>query len=368
MTTWITTSSSVLGVSHSITGSPCQDSVCTMQRGQWVSMVISDGAGTAKHSDKGAELVVNTFAKALIDLSAEIDNRSPGAWINDFVIEHVITTRKELRRIAGSDQINDYHCTLVACLLGNSGGFLIHIGDGAIFGGTTSKAIDGKISLSSTSFVSLPENGEYTNETYFITEGDWIKHLRITPISSADWVFLGTDGGTTLSMISDKEPKSGFVVPLLKMLVAEDDPKIRKDKLDSILNDDQANKLTGDDKTLCIAYKANIFKASDDLSIQEQLKLLPKIDVSNKNVAEIPNNPKSDLKEISKENRKPKLNKFFIIFIFAIAISLVGFSCRSWITSHLKVTLFEGLNKTENHLPQDISKPQINKASSGSKT
>ena len=260
MNKWIITTASTIGSGHITTGIPCQDASCALlsENGKWAALVVSDGAGTAKYSDKSSSLVSASFAKALIELSDEIERREPGAWINDFVIEHIITTRKELRSLAGSDSLQNYHCTLVACLLGSSGGFLIHIGDGAIFGGTTKNVAKNKVSLSHAPIASLPENGEYSNETYFITEGDWIKHLRITPISAVDWIVLGTDGGTTLAMIGDKEPKPGFIVPLLNVLTKDADEASRVAKLKAILSDVQADKLTSDDKTLCIAYRTKL--------------------------------------------------------------------------------------------------------------
>lgn len=260
MTNWLSAAASVIGTGHATSGAPCQDAHCCIQRddGRWLAMVVSDGAGTARYSDQGSNLVANSFAHALIELSNEIEHRNPGAWINDFVIGHILTTRNELRNLAKSDNLKDYHCTLVACLVGETGGFLIHIGDGAAFGASAMPIGDEKYSLSELAFSSLPENGEYSNETFFITEGDWIKHLRITPIPSVDWIMLGTDGGTSLAMVADKEPKPGFVVPLLTSLALEADHEIRNEKLAAVLSDAQADKLTSDDKTICFAFRQRL--------------------------------------------------------------------------------------------------------------
>lgn len=260
MNNWLSASASIKGTGHAASGAPCQDAHCCIQRedGRWLAMVVSDGAGTARFSEKGSALVANSFAKALIELSIEIEDREPGSWINDYVIGHILTTRNELRNLAKSDNLKDYHCTLVACLVGETGGFLIHIGDGAAYGGSAKPIGDEKYSLSDPPFLSLPENGEYSNETFFITEGDWIKHLRITPIPSVDWIMLGTDGGTSLAMVADKEPKPGFIVPLLTSLALEADHEIRNEKLAAVLSDAQADKLTSDDKTICLAFRQRL--------------------------------------------------------------------------------------------------------------
>jgi hypothetical protein len=271
MQNWLIAKTSVIGSGHKAVDLPCQDScfVSTSQDEQWVSLVVSDGAGSAKHSAESSKLVSEFFGKSLIDLSNELNSRAPGAWINDFVIEKIIDTRKQLRILANSDNLKDYHCTLVACLIGVTGGFLIHIGDGALFGGTYKDIDDVNNSISSEIVISEPENGEYANETFFITEGDWIKHLRITPIKPVDWIVLGTDGGTSIAMVSDKQPKPGVIIPLLKQLNSADDISKLDEILWNVLTDPRADKLTSDDKTLCFAFKPHKF---DDTTEMEPFK------------------------------------------------------------------------------------------------
>ena len=266
MNEWIVTLSSVIGSSHVSSGTPCQDACSNLvsEDGKWLSVVLSDGAGTAKKSDIGSKVISNIFAKSLIELSQEFAVKKPGSWVSDFVVNEVLKARKELRYITGFDDLKDFHCTLVACLIGDDGGFLIQIGDGASFGGLSKDTVDGKIDLSNNVICSLPENGEYANETYFITENSWIKHLRITPIGKVDWVVLGTDGGTTLAMLDDKIPKPGFIIPVIKGLTNINNAEARATYLKNILSNPQADKLTGDDKTLCIAFRKNLVKAKKE--------------------------------------------------------------------------------------------------------
>ena len=280
MTNWVYSYASVIGQSHVKTGLPCQDSsaVSESANGKWLAIVVSDGAGSAKHSQISSSFVTNFFSKSLLSLSEELEKRDPGAWINDYVVESILKARYELREIAKSDNLRDYHCTLLACLIGQTGGFLIHLGDGAAFGGKSISA-----NIKADYFSSLPENGEYSNETFFITEADWIKRLRITPINSVDWIMLGTDGGTSLSMVKDSEPKWGFVIPLFNMIKKEDSQAGRNDKLTSILADIQADKLTGDDKTICLAFRRGVhIDESEDKSISEEPKKIVQVDTGKK--------------------------------------------------------------------------------------
>ncbi len=258
---WIAAGASVIGTSHLALGTPCQDShhIFISKDGSWVAVAVSDGAGSAARSQESSALVARSFARKLNELSDQFATRAPGAWVNDFVIQQVLTVREELRTIAQSDVLSSFHCTLVACLLGPSGGFAIHIGDGVIFGGSSKRDSNAeKISLDVGPFLSPPENAEYANETFFITVGDWIKHLRITPLPRCEWVMLATDGGAALCTVAESVPKGGFVGPLLTLCKNESDSKRWGALLTRTITDAQADKLTNDDKTLVVCMRRNI--------------------------------------------------------------------------------------------------------------
>jgi len=267
MTAWVTANASVIGSSHVTTGTPCQDAsvVKTAKGGEWVVIVVSDGAGTATRAEEGAHLVVKFFSEELLKLVDELTTRPPGHWINDFVIEKVLQTRIALRRLAKSDDIRDFNCTVVACLLGPSGGFSIHIGDGAVVGGYRKESNE---HTAASLFLSEPENGEYANETFFVTEGDWVKHLRISPMPKMDWVMCCTDGGSALALVAEKEIKPGFLDPVIREVFGLNDEALRKKTLAEYLSDPQADKVTGDDKTLAIAVKReNVLPLDQYLSV-----------------------------------------------------------------------------------------------------
>lgn len=275
---WQFFSSSVTGVSHYSSSTPCQDkhSVVSSADGKWLAAVVSDGAGSAKYAEIGAETTVKIFCESLIALSSELNTRTPGTWINDFLIEKILALRQQLRIIAGKDEINEYHCTLVAALVGEKGGFSIHIGDGHITGGNFELLNNGKINLNSNNINSFPENGEYANETFFVTEGNWVKHIRVSPLPPLDWIALTSDGGSSLLFDGKDNVKSGFLIPVLGF--ALDEPQSASKLLTTTISDPKANQLTSDDKTIVVAYRKNkmltseriIYKESDQVTTENK--------------------------------------------------------------------------------------------------
>lgn len=241
---------SIRGKDHLKSGLPCQDfSIATTSSdGKWSILVVADGAGSAKHSAYGAEYSVNAYAHLLDKIASELARRPPGSWLTDEVIRETLAIRDHYRGKVGEGEIGQYASTIVGALVGASGGFVVHIGDGAAIACVTSNG------RSTVEVISRPENGEYANETYFITSNDWLKRLRVTPISDVDWIVLGTDGGTAFTLLDEKTVKLSFIEPFVSRLAS-----IRVDDLEQevkgIISDEKADKLTGDDKSLAIAWK-----------------------------------------------------------------------------------------------------------------
>ena len=342
MDKWLLAKASVQGASHIKSGLPCQDSsiIQTNDSGEWLIAVASDGAGTATRAEEGANFITKQFAEALLKLSKELETKRPGSWVTDYVIEVILKSRSALRHEVGDKNITDFNCTLVACLVGQEGGFAIHIGDGAVFGQqrpTKSSNISHK---ETNYFISLPENGEYANETYFITESDWIKHLRITPMPSMDWIFLCTDGGTDLSMEADTVPKARFVLPLIDKILNANNDNHRNEILEDILHDPKADKVTGDDKTLAIAIRSNIQVQHilKDFGVKESIKpnvsiplpLIKNINNQNNNKSKIDVSTlstkikKNILKSLVFDNN-PVFHIISISFLLIIILSLLYF-------------------------------------------
>ena len=109
-----------------------------------------------------------------------------------------------------SSRCDDFSCTLVGCVASADGGCFFHIGDGfAIYQGAAGDSV-----------LSRPENGEYADETFFVTDEDWQDHLRFTPVPRPE-------RGSVIGLMSDgtapfavNRERSAFFRPFIDPIAA----------------------------------------------------------------------------------------------------------------------------------------------------
>ncbi len=278
---WKIGAAKAVGTSHSRLGESCQDNydVATSPDGEWIAACISDGAGSAKHASIGSMMVSKRIARNLIDCAGRFGNHNHDARLRAEIALCIVTIHDELRQRDGD--IADYNCTLVAALINRAGnGWLIHIGDGAAVGGKCIVKPDIEKSAEAWTEVvfSKPENGEYSNETYFITEPTWTDHLRITSFFGKDWLVLMSDGGMALAF-RGLIPKSRFLGPVLARVARSENLDSACTDLENILSDPQADSVTDDDKSLIVIVSAGL-ATYDALDFTDDAPSQPKIPVA----------------------------------------------------------------------------------------
>ena len=153
-----------VGLYHEACGMPCQDRVVVYRENGVVCAALADGAGSREYSALGAETVTRHIAKFLCQNFRELQDMaetSAAHWLVDNCTQVLLQLEHPLRELA---------CTLLFFAAQEDGTFLSgHLGDG----------IQISIKHRVAEVFSLPENGEYQNETYFITGQDAADHLRI---------------------------------------------------------------------------------------------------------------------------------------------------------------------------------------------
>lgn len=241
-------SASVVGDSHTTAGKGNEDSVY-IGRGSadWISCVVSDGCGSAKHAATGSKYIAELVGEALLRVAGKIERKGPGAWITDDIIAELAGCKNKLREIVGPE-LRDYHATVVAALVSPKGGFLLHIGDGIAANFELTPTAPSTVQLRQAT-TSEPENGEYSNETFYLTEPSWIRHFRITPITSINCVVLCTDGAQDILFDRNDANHDQFKTILS---IVRDKPSVANALLKDHLLTEFSRHRSSDDKTIAI--------------------------------------------------------------------------------------------------------------------
>lgn len=290
---WLIEGDRTLGSSHAEQSLPCQDNICYVSKGNWHSVCISDGAGSSKFSEISSKFVSERFSQSLLLLADLIEVKGPGSWINDHIIHDVLELRGGLKEHTASTELDDYHCTLVAILVSQSVAIAVHIGDGAIIAGKCKETSGSSSFLNGTLVASLPENGEYKNETYFITEPHWLKHLRIKVLGKVDWFVMGSDGG--IDILSDRQKLDGLLVADLINHISCNNEE--ESTVSQLIGSEYAASKTTDDISLAIGWIGPKGVQKDlvwDEALSKGLYLDPDADVGNRPLNPIPGNPAAE--------------------------------------------------------------------------
>lgn len=249
---WNIYAASAIGEHHRQQDLPCQDATAHAHYDRWVVAIVCDGAGSARHSDFGAKHAAETIVQELISL---IPDMAPQGFSDaqhfwpKAVIATIGNTRIQLMEkiAAGHDDLSAYHATVVGTVVGPDYGLFFHIGDGAGFALA-------RESWQATA-VSMPENGEYSDQTYFYTMDSWRDHLRFVFFKNAEVIALMSDGAMSFvanKLLNGLDPK--FMTPVVRYLDSVDE-RSGSNALAHTLDDPQTYAITGDDKTLLIIIK-----------------------------------------------------------------------------------------------------------------
>lgn len=160
----------VVGRSHVLGKLPCQDDFCHKVKFNSGCIALADGAGSRRHSHIGAKIVTRKCMEICLSDFDHIDAliaRDP-AKAATYLVDRV---RKALAPVSEEKKIRltDMACTLIFFAKKESRYIAGHIGDGVLL-----LKNDDDISV-----LSAPQNGEYANSTYFVTDFNAASKFRI---------------------------------------------------------------------------------------------------------------------------------------------------------------------------------------------
>jgi len=254
--TWKHLSLSVTGKSHSDRNEPGQDYCRTgalrfSDRDFFIGLA-ADGAGSTTHGGVGAEIACETLYLKILSVIREGDNISS---VTDDDIRAWVTAAREAiatRAQGEGKRIKDYACTLIGVVATSDQALYFQIGDGCIVTG------DG----TGYNTIFWPEQGEYANTTYFVSDDAFLAHIKIERHETApNEIALFTDGLQNLVLsFSTRTVHDGFFRPLFAALRKKPDNGFADltTHLTALLSRDDVNARSDDDKTLILAVNVPV--------------------------------------------------------------------------------------------------------------
>jgi Protein phosphatase 2C len=244
---WRAVGTYVRGTSHVRFDLPCQD-YCAYERvviGSSPSLVIAiaDGAGSARLSQVGARATVDYLLRVIpADLSSVVDANEDRAkhWLEG--------ARANLEQTALDQEceLQDLGCTILFAVLGQFASFFAQVGDGAWVA-----QCGGEYTVAT-----WPSDGEYVNETTFLTSQNWSDSIKCRTLDDVSAVAGFTDGLQRLALQLDTQTVyAPFFDPLFSVLRTAEDESALISPLIEFLSSERFAERTDDDKTLVLACR-----------------------------------------------------------------------------------------------------------------
>ena len=249
---WKFTCTSVTGKAHTDRGENGQDfcraGTVLLSDSEFFIGIAADGAGSTTDGGRGAEIASGTLYAKIIDA---VRNTGDLSSITDEDVRNWITaSRKAI--VADSQEsgkrLREYACTILGSVAGEDHAIFFQIGDGAIVTGSGPEY----------QTIFWPEQGEYANTTFFITDEQYLDHLNVNHAESPEEIALFTDGLQNLVLsFSQKKAHPGFFKPLFEALKKNpvDDFSDFSAQLSNFLCRDDITARSDDDKTLVLAVR-----------------------------------------------------------------------------------------------------------------
>lgn len=256
---WKCFSDSLIGRSHEVNGTQCQDKTLVVETDDGFFVGLADGAGSATHSDVGAVVALNTTQRFLFENFDNVFSDESVAVAKKKLVEIVLgALRSKSEEL--DIRVEELASTLlfVAC----KGRRIIvgHIGDGCIL-----IKKDQKIKI-----LSSGVNGEFANTTYFTTSPQSTSTMFLAKgmVDAIDGFFLMSDG-CEFSLVASRKEKIAPVVGKVLLWNSVRKTEWCEKKVKEIL--EQLKKRTFDDCSIAGVIKKTSFH---DCTFDEKCMLL----------------------------------------------------------------------------------------------
>lgn len=173
------------GRGHVADGTRGQDRTSFISHRGVQVLCLSDGAGSATHSEFGAQTLTEFGAELLVSSFADLLDTDDGAAAKLTLVRALLTRLEETAR-RRECEVKDLAATFLAVAVSDGRFLIAHVGDGVI-----GIRKDGELKVAS-----APDNAEFANETTFITSERSAASMRLLRGSTAgvDGFILMSDG------------------------------------------------------------------------------------------------------------------------------------------------------------------------------
>lgn len=243
----------VTGLSHSRKGLPCQDAVAWRSDSRPI-LALSDGAGSAAVSERGATALVSGVSRFLVsledDLSPWLDDPAKQApeqtmrWVRRLLV-HACGILDDLARSERRD-VRDLRATLLVAVVGSVRTFWWQVGDGAI----VVRQGDALHALGDAS----KAKGEFANQTCFV-DAATISEVQfgLLPTAEVSGIALMSDGGAERLVASDGSRVAARIREWFEAAASE---RLTRDKIVLAFHDPAMWERTSlDDRSIVLAAR-----------------------------------------------------------------------------------------------------------------
>jgi len=353
---WLVSSAVAQGISHKATNLPCQDNAAhkTITSLNSSIAVISDGAGSVARSQIGSKTLVDVMC-SILGSYLETEKNITKAGLTAIVKVGINQVRGKLIE---SGDLSEFHATALILVQLPKKIFTFHIGDGSLNIGSYDKKNNITITRSE------PENGEFSNETFFFTEDAWEQHMRICEVENPCFYLVCSDGIDPFIWNTSSGTRFDFILPLITKLQNIKNEMNGNDFLNEVITDPRTDAVTSDDKSLIVGIDDQILNEKlDAKKVYDQkppkqvnaININQSIQQSLQQIVADKKKESTGSKSVFVEEGAPKRNLKFIVSITVIFISL---SLLIFILIFIKNPILDDI-KVKLNLSKSQKQPEI---------
>lgn len=251
------------GRSHYSSNTPCQDKTMAKESNGTYCIALADGAGSAKLSHYGANIVVESTVNYLTENFDSLIENTNGVMVKQEIVTYIIENLK-INAEKYQCELKDLASTLLFVAIKDNRFIIGHIGDGII----------GYLKNDNILVASKPSNGEFVNSTFFVTSSKAIQNMKLFKgdIKDITGFVLMSDGSADSFYIKREDQLADTTKKIIKWTSTLEGEKIHELIKDSF--DNLVIKNTTDDCSIAIIAKSSDEDRLELLTEKEKMDLL----------------------------------------------------------------------------------------------